>query len=110
MMLLAALFLSYAGFAALCAIARRSLRLVWQKPPKAPVVVSLRIAGFLLIASSWIPCYLLWGTWPMATAAWACLISVSALLFVWPFTYRPRIAVLSGAVSAVAAVILSLIV
>ena len=108
MTLLAALAFAYAGFSALCAVARRSQRLLWRKAPTPPIAIGLRAAGYVLIAVSWFPCLRIWGTWQMATAAWGCLISVAALLFVWPFTYAPRVTVLSGGAAAVIALILSL--
>ena len=102
MYLLAAFLSAYAGFAALCAITRRNVPLVWTTPPSRGVVTALRVAGFLLLALSWIPCYLNWDV-PMGTAAWAMNLSASAFALVFPFSYAPKRSVQAGAVAALLA-------
>ena len=69
MYLVSAFLCAYAGFAALCAITTRNLALVWTTPPTRGVVRALRVAGYLLLALSWIPCYMNWDV-PMGTSAW----------------------------------------
>jgi hypothetical protein len=102
MYLLSAFFCAYAGFAALCAITRRNVHLVWTTPPSRGVVRALRVAGFLLLALSWIPCYRNWDV-PMGTAAWAMNLSASAFALVFPFSYRPRQSVQAGGVAVLLA-------
>ena len=69
MYLVSAFLCAYAGFAALCAITTRNVPLVWTTPPTRGVVTALRVAGYLLLALSWLPCYLNWDV-PMGTSAW----------------------------------------
>jgi hypothetical protein len=108
MYLLAAFFCAYAGFAALCAITRRNIPLVWATAPSRGVVTSLRVAGFSLLALSWIPCYLNWDV-PMGTAAWAMNLSASGFALVFPFSYMPRRSVQAGGVAVVLAALVLLV-
>ena len=48
MLLLIAVLCAYAGFAALCAVTRRNVRLVWKTPPSAAKVNLVRAAGWPL--------------------------------------------------------------
>jgi hypothetical protein len=107
MYLLSAFLCAYAGFAALCAITTRNIPLVWTTPPTRGVVQTLRVAGFLLLALSWFPCYLAWDV-PMGTAAWAMNLSVSAFALVFPFAYAPKRSVQAGGVAALLAGLLVL--
>ena len=102
MYLVSAFLCAYAGFAALCAITTRNLALVWTTPPTRVVVRALRVAGYLLLALSWIPCYLNWDAL-MGTAAWAMNLSASGFALVFPFAYAPRRAVQAGCVAALLA-------
>ena len=99
---LSALLCAYAGFAALCAITTRNVPLVWTTPPTRGVVRLLRVVGFLLLALSWVPCYLKWNVL-MGTAAWTMTLSASAFALVLPFTYAPRRSVQAGGVAALLA-------
>ena len=76
MYVLSALLCAYAGFAALCAITARNVPLVWPKPPSQGVTRALRVAGFLLLALAWVPCYLNWDV-PMGTTAWVMILAAS---------------------------------
>jgi len=70
MYLVSAFLCAYAGFAALCAITTRNAPLVWTTPPTRGVVTALRVAGFLLLALSWLP-WVMHVQWPLpATLAW----------------------------------------
>src|SRR4249919_3271838 len=102
MYLVSAFLCAYAGFAALCAITRRNVPLVWATPPSRVVVWALRVAGFLLLALSWLPCYLNWDVL-MGTAAWVMNLSTSGLALVFPFAYAPRRSVQAGGVAALLA-------
>ena len=102
MNLVSAFLCAYAGFAALCSITTRNVPLVWTTPPTRGVVRALRVAGYLLLALSWLPCYLSWDV-PMGTAAWAMNLSASALALVFPFAYAPRRSVQAGGVAALLA-------
>ena len=93
---------AYAGFAALCAITARNVPLVWMTPPSQGVVRGLRAAGFLLLALSWIPCYLYWGV-PMGTTAWVMSLAASGFALVFPFAYAPKRSVQAGGVAALLA-------
>ena len=95
MYLLSAFLCAYAGFAALCAITKRNVPLVWTTPPSRGLVRALRVAGFLLLALSWLPCYLNWDV-PMGTAA-------SGFALVFPFAYAPKRSVQAGGVAALLA-------
>jgi hypothetical protein len=108
MYLLSAFFCAYAGFAALCAITKRNVPLVWTTPPSRGVVRALRVTGFLLLGLSWIPCYLKWDV-PMGTAAWAMNLSVSAFALVFPFAYAPKRSVQAGGVAALLAALVLLV-
>lgn len=108
MMLLTVAFLcAYAGFAALCAVAGRSIRLVWKTPPQPATVTLLRTVGFLLLAVAWIPCDRAWDDWAMGTVAWSCVLPCAAMILVLPFSYFPRPTIMSGGVAAVLASVLS---
>jgi len=102
MYFVSAFLCAYAGFAALCAITRRNVPVVWTTPPSPGVVRALRVAGFLLLALSWFPCYLNWDV-PMGTAAWTMNLSASAFALVFPFAYAPKRAVQAGPVAALLA-------
>lgn len=102
MYLVSAFLCAYAGFAALCAITRRNVPLIWSTPPSPGAVLAVRVAGFLLLALSWLPCYLNWDV-PMGTAAWVMNLSVSGLALVFPFAYAPRRSVQAGGVAALLA-------
>ena len=106
---LSAFFCAYAGFAALCAITARNVPLVWTTPPTRGVVTALRVAGYLLLALSWIPCYLNWaaptGNWDVAigTSAWVMTLAASGFTLVFPFAYAPKRTVQAGGVAALLA-------
>jgi hypothetical protein len=102
MYVVSAFLCAYAGFAALCAITTRNVPLVWTTPPMRGVVWALRVAGYLLLALSWVPCYLNWDV-PMGTAAWAMNLTVGAFALVFPFAYAPRRSVQAGGVAALLA-------
>lgn len=102
MYLLSAFLCAYAGFAALCAITKRNVPLVWTTPPSRGVIRTLRIIGFSLLALSWLPCYLMWDV-PMGTAAWTMNLSASGFALVFPFAYAPKRSVQFGGVAAVLA-------
>jgi hypothetical protein len=102
MHLLSSFLCAYAGFAALCAITARNVPLVWTGPPSPGVVTRLRATGYLLLALSWIPCYLQWDV-PMGTAAWVMNLAASSLALVFPFAYAPKRSVQAGGVAALLA-------
>lgn len=102
MYLLSAFFCAYAGFAALCAITRRNVPLVWTRPPSRGLVQILRVVGFCLLALSWFPCYRMWDV-PMGTAAWTMNLSASGYALIFPFAYAPKRSVQAGGVAAVLA-------
>jgi hypothetical protein len=77
-------------------------------PPSRSAVRSLRVAGYLLLALSWLPCYLNWDV-PMGTAAWVMNLSVSGLALVFPFAYAPRRSVQAGGVAALLAGLVALV-
>ena len=102
MYLLVACLCAYAGFAALCAITTRNVLLVWTTPPTRGVVTALRVAGYLLLALSWIPCYLNWDV-PIGTSAWVMNLAASGFALVFPFAYAPKRTVQAGGVAALLA-------
>jgi hypothetical protein len=108
MYLIVAFLCAYAGFAALCAITRRNVPLVWTKRPAPGVVTALRVAGFLLLALSWLPCYLNWDA-PMGTAAWVMNLTASGFALVFPFAYAPRRSVQAGGVAVLLAALVLLV-
>ena len=63
---------------------------------------ALRVAGYLLLALSWIPCYLNWDV-PMGTAAWVMNLAASGFALVFPFAYAPKRSVQAGGVAALLA-------
>jgi hypothetical protein len=108
MYLIVAFLCAYAGFAALCAVTRRNVPLVWTKRPSSGVVTALRVAGFLLLALSWVPCYLNWDA-PMGTAAWVMNLTASGFALVFPFAYAPRRSVQAGGVAVLLAALVLLV-
>jgi hypothetical protein len=110
MYLVAAFLCAYAGFAALCAITKRNVPLVWTTPPSRGVVRALRVTGYFLLALSWFPCYWNWNSdVPLGTAAWAMNLSAGAFALVFPFAYAPRRSVQAGGVAALLAAVVLLI-
>ncbi|MEQ1759219.1 MAG: DUF3325 domain-containing protein [Vicinamibacterales bacterium] len=108
MYLLSAFLCAYAGFAALCAITKRNVPLIWTTPPSRGLVQGLRVGGYLLLGLSWLPCYLNWDV-PMGTAAWLMNLSASGLALVFPFAYAPKRSVQAGGVAALLAVVVLLV-
>ena len=104
MYLLSAFLCAYAGFAALCAITKRNVPLIWTTPPSRSLVQGLRVGGYLLLGLSWLPCYLNWDV-PMGTAAWLMNLSASGLALVFPFAYAPKRSVQAGGIAAPLALI-----
>ena len=102
MLLLSAFLCAYAGFAALCAITTRNVPLVWTTPPTRDVVTALRVAGYLLLGLSWIPCYITWDA-PIGTSAWVMNLAAAGLALVFPFAYAPKRSVQAGGVAALLA-------
>ena len=102
MYLVSAFLCAYAGFSALCAITTRNVPLVWTTPPSRGVVTALRVAGYLLLALSWLLCYLNWDM-PMGTSAWVMNLAASGFALVFPFAYAPRRSVQAGGVAALLA-------
>jgi hypothetical protein len=102
MYLVAAFLCAYAGFAALCAITTRNVPLVWTTAPSRRTVQGLRVAGYLLLALSWLPCSLYWDV-PMGTAAWVMNLSAAGLALVFLFAYAPKRAVQAGGIAALLA-------
>ena len=100
--LLSAFLCAYAGFAALCANTTRIVPLVWTTPPTRGVVTALRVAGYLLLALSWIPCYRNWDV-PIGTSAWVMNLAASGFALVFPFAYAPKRSVQAGGVAALLA-------
>jgi hypothetical protein len=66
------------------------------------------VAGFLLLALSWIPCYRNWHV-PMGTAAWLMTLSASGFALVFPYAYAPRRSVQAGGVAALLAGLILLV-
>ena len=108
MYVVSAFLCAYAGFAALCAITTRNVPLVWTMPPTRGVVWALRVAGYLLLALSWIPCYLNWDAL-IGTSAWVMNLAAAGLTLVFPFAYAPRRSVQAGGVAALLAVLVLLV-
>jgi hypothetical protein len=105
---LVAFLCAYAGFAAVCSITKRNVPLVWTTPPSRGVVRALRVAGFFLLALSWLPCYLHWDV-PMGTAAWVMNLSASGFALVFPFAYAPKRSVQAGGIAVLLAALVSLV-
>ena len=108
MYLLSAFLGAYAGFAALCAITTRNVPLVWTTPPTRGVATAFRVAGYLLLALSWIPCYLNWDAL-MGTSAWVMILAASGFALVFPFAYAPKRTVQVGGIAALLAGLLLLV-
>ena len=60
------------------------------------------MAGYLLLALSWIPCYLNWDV-PIGTSAWVMNLAASGFALVFPFAYAPKRTVQAGGVAALLA-------
>ena len=109
MYLVSAFLCAYAGFAALCAITKRNVPLVWTTPPSRGLVRTLRVAGFLLLALSWFPCYWNWNSdVPLGSAAWLMNLSAAAFALVFPFAFAPKRSVQAGGLAAVLALLAAL--
>lgn len=89
-MLALALALNYAGMALLCLGLARHYKQVWPKAPRASLLRSIRLLGWLVLALGLWACIHSWG-WAMGPVAWCGLISLGGLMVALLLPYRPRL-------------------
>ncbi|MCK8784097.1 DUF3325 domain-containing protein [Roseomonas sp. NAR14] len=103
------LALAYAGFTALCLAMERHHEQVFQArrvPPRRRR--ALRIAGWLLLAASPVPCILAEG-WGYGTVLWCGVLTAAVLPLALLLPYAPRAAALLGPVMLPLAALLAVL-
>jgi hypothetical protein len=60
------------------------------------------VAGYLLLALSWIPCHLNWDAL-IGTSAWVMNLAAAGLALVFPFAYAPKRSVQAGGIATLLA-------
>ncbi|SDB74044.1 DUF3325 domain-containing protein [Belnapia rosea] len=91
-MMLLALALPYAGFTALCLAMERHHEQVLGRRRIAPGLRRLlRLAGWLLLLASPLPCLALAG-WGGGSVLWCGMLTAAALLLTLSLPYAPRLA------------------
>ncbi|WP_422368577.1 DUF3325 domain-containing protein [Pelagibius sp.] len=110
-MTMLALSLAYAGFTGVCLSMQRHRRQVWAQGPSPAANTVLRIAGWLCLGLSLLPCFAVWGA-AIAAVAWFGVLSVAGFVLAFLLPYAPRstaalavIALLFGVLSAFAEVL-----
>lgn len=83
------LALCFSGFVALCLSIDRHHEQILGKRPHAATRLTLRLAGWLALATAAAPCINPLGV-SVGLTLWAALLSVAALLQVLLLTYAPR--------------------
>ena len=101
MMTLAALFLAFAGFAALSLAMRRHFRTLYGNAvPTLRQRLALHLAGWTLLAGACAACVAVWGG-PVGMVALAGVFSFGAFACVLLMTYAPGVVVRTGAAACV---------
>ncbi|MGC4250022.1 MAG: DUF3325 domain-containing protein [Sphingobium sp.] len=100
--LLSSLCLAYSGFTALCLSMQRHHRDLFGRASSRRIALLLKLAGWPLLVISVVPALSHGAT--IGVVIWFGLLSIAALLVVWIFAWRPRLA----AMLALALVILPL--
>ncbi len=91
-MILFGLALPYAGFTALCLAMERHHEQVFGQRRIAPRLrLLLRLAGWLLLLASPLPCIALAG-WGGGSVLWCGMLTAAALLLTLSLPYAPRLA------------------
>jgi hypothetical protein len=89
--LLLSFFLAYAGFVALCLSMNRHHQQVFSTALSAPRSRVLRSMGWVLVASSVIPCVMQWKA-ALGVSIWVGVLTASSVPLVLLLPYAPRVA------------------
>ena len=99
--MLLALLMCYAGFTALCLSTDRHHGELLHSKPSPPRRLTLRVAGWLLLALSMWPAVAA-SNWAQGVVEWCAVLMLSALLLVLLLPYRPRLALILAGVGLLA--------
>lgn len=99
--MLLALLMCYAGFTALCLSTDRHHGELLHSKPSPPRRLTLRVAGWLLLALSMWPAVAA-SNWAQGVVEWCAILMLSALLLVLLLPYRPRLALILAGVGLLA--------
>jgi len=99
--MLLALLMCYAGFTALCLSTDRHHGELLHSKPSPPRRLTLRVAGWLLLALSMWPAVAA-SNWAQGVVEWCAVLMLSALLLVLLMPYRPRLALILAGVGLLA--------
>ena len=98
-----ALSLAYAGFAGICLAMQRHRRQVWGRDAGTTTQTGCRMAGWLFLALSLVPCFVAWG-WAPGLLAWFGVLTTAGVLLTFLLPYAPRGAAALGVVAPIVAV------
>lgn len=107
-MIMAALFLVYAGFAALALAMDRHYEALFDRALPPSCRLPLRLAGGGALAVSLWLCGATYG-WSYGLVEWIGMLAVAGLVLIWVLTYKPALAIALGAGCLVAAPVLALL-
>ena len=99
--MLLTLLMCYAGFTALCLSTDRHHGELLHSKPSPPRRLTLRVAGWLLLALSMWPAVAA-SNWALGVVEWCAVLMLSALLLVLLMPYRPRLALILAGVGLLA--------
>lgn len=99
--MLLALLMCYAGFTALCLSTDRHHGELLHSKPSPSRRLTLRVAGWLLLALSMWPAVAA-SNWAQGVVEWCAVLMLSALLLVLLMPYRPRLALILAGVGLLA--------
>ena len=83
--------LAYAGFTGICLSMSRHHRQIWGRDASRKRRAGFRVAGWLCLALSLLPCLVAWGE-AAGTVAWFGVLSAAGFVLAFLLPYAPRIA------------------
>ena len=108
MMAVLALSLAYTGLAGLCLAMPRHHRQVWTRDPRPAARTGLRVAGWLCLALSPLPCVVVWGA-AAGTVAWFGVLSAAGFVLAFSLPHAPRATAVLGLFTPVVAALSAVI-
>ena len=102
MMAMLALSLAYTGMAGLCLAMPRHHRQVWTRDPPPAARTGLRVAGWLCLALSPLPCVVVWGA-AAGTVAGFGVLSTAGFVLAFSLPHAPRTTAVLGLFTPVVA-------
>ena len=108
MMAMLALSLAYTGLAGLCLAMPRHHRQVWTRDPRPAARTGLRVAGWLCLVLSPLPCVVVWGA-AAGTVAWFGVLSAAGFVLAFSLPHAPRATAVLGLFTPVIAALSAVI-